>query len=207
MKVKIIIADDHQLFIDGIKSILTNEIGISIVGEANNGLQVIQLLESGICADVILTDIRMPVMNGIATTRLLAKQFPKIPVLALSMYDQPSDIQEMLDAGALGYIVKNSGKQELIKAIHALHQGRKYLSKDLEQYQLEGGRTGSKQYPLSRREKQIVALIAKGRTSHQIAEELHISKLTVDSHRKNIYKKLGLKTVAGLIKFALEERR
>lgn len=205
MNISIVIADDHQLFIDGIKSILIKEIGISIVGEANNGLQLLQILESGIKPDIILTDIRMPIMNGISATRIISKKFPAIPILVLSMYDQLSDIQEMIDAGAKGYIAKNTDKKELIAAIHIISQGKRYIGAQLADIHVLQEGESYKRHPLSKREKQIVALVAKGRTSVQISHELNISKLTVDSHRKNIYKKLGIKNVAGLIRFGLEE--
>lgn len=202
--IKIIIADDHQMFIDGIKSILSREIGVDIVGEANNGMQLIKLVESKKDIDVVLTDIRMPVMDGIAATRTLSLKFPQIPVLALSMYNQGIDVQEMLDAGAKGYIVKNAGKQEMIKAIYALASKQPFFSDEIKSSLETMKYNKSKKRVLSRREIQITKLVAKGRTSTQIAQELHISKHTVDSHRKNIFKKLGLQNIAGLVKYGLE---
>ena len=129
MTITIIIADDHQLFIDGIKSILNKSIDIKTVGEANNGLEVLKLLENGIEPDVILTDIRMPVMDGIALTKEVTKNYPKVKVLALSMYDQTADVIEMLNAGAKGYVTKNVGKTELNKALYTLIKGNTTLVK------------------------------------------------------------------------------
>jgi len=204
MNIEVIITDDHQLFIDGIKSILKTEIGISIIGEANDGLQLIKLLDKGLNPDVILMDIRMPVMDGITTTRVLAKDHSDIAVLALSMYDQESDVIEMMEAGAKGYIVKNAGKKEMLEAIYALHSKRSYFSKKIkDSLKHYHERKNSKSRTLTRRETQIIDLIGKGRTSQQIAVELCISKLTVDTHRKNIHKKLRIATNAGLIKYAL----
>lgn len=205
MTINLIIVDDHQLFIDGIKSILSTEIGISVIGECHNGLEVIQLLEKGLLPDIIMTDIRMPIMNGIACTRAIAHSHPDIPVLALSMFDQEEDIIEMLEAGARGYIVKNTGKEEMLEAIYALHRKEEYYSPELSDKVKKYRQTKeiSVQHPLSRREREILSLIAKGSTSVQIAKSLNISKLTVDTHRKNIHKKLGIKSNTGLVKYAI----
>lgn len=208
MTIKIIIADDHQLFIDGIKSILSTELGITFIGQAKDGLELINLVEKGDeKPDVILTDIRMPVMDGIVATRVLSKKYPKIPILALSMFDQEADVIDMLDAGVSGYIVKNAGKEEMLEAIYTLHRKKQYFSKELKgrlfHYQKD---KGEKKKLLTRREKEIVSLIAKGRTSLQISQELNISKLTVDTHRKNIHKKLRIISNAGLVRYALEEK-
>lgn len=207
MTIKIIIADDHQLFIDGIKSILKIEIGVTFIGEAKDGLELLNLVEKGDKPNVILTDIRMPVMDGIVATRVLSKKYPNIPILALSMFDQESDVIEMMEAGASGYIVKNAGKEEMLEAIYTLHRKEQYFSKELrgKLFHYQKSNVGDKK-ALTRREKEIVSLIAKGRTSVQISQELNISKLTVDTHRKNIHKKLGIASNAGLVRYALEEK-
>lgn len=205
MKIRIVIADDHQLFIDGLKSILSQEIGIQVIGEANNGLELIRLLNQTSAPDLILTDIRMPVMDGIQACREITAKYPGIPVMALSMYDQPSDIAEMVDAGAKGYLLKNADKEQMIRAIYSLHKFRHYFSPELTRIVAKHKTSAEqKSLPLTRREKEILNSIAKGRTSLQIAQELHISKLTVDTHRKNMLKKLGISTTAGLIKYALQ---
>ena len=206
MNIKIFIADDHQLFIDGIKSILQKEIDIEVIAEAANGLEVLQLLEKDIQPNIIITDIRMPVLDGISLTKQLTKDYPKIKVLALSMYDQTADVIEMLDAGAKGYVTKNVEKSELVKAIHTLIKGDYFFSdnlpKDIEDWfskeQIEI------QAVLTRREKEILGLLAKGRTSLQMANQLKLSKYTIDTHRKNIHKKLGIKTNAGLVNYAIK---
>lgn len=206
MKIKIIIADDHQLFIEGIKSILSHELNITIIAEASNGLELIKELEKGKIPDIIITDIRMPVMDGISVTRIITKDFPNIPVLALTMFDQGTDVFEMLEAGAKGYITKDADKKELVAAIHALVNGEKYFGKNLPEnvnnwIEPESGNT---QLELTRREKEILELLAKGRTTLQMAKELKLSKFTIDTHRKNIHKKLGIKTNAGLVNYALK---
>ncbi len=205
MIIDIVIADDHQLFIDGIKSILSEEIGISIIGEANNGLELIQLIENGIKPHIILTDIRMPILDGITATRMLSKSHPKIHILALSMYDQSIDVIEMLEAGAKGYVTKNVERKELVLAIHTLIKGEYYFSKNLPKdikawFERENN---PKEKNLTRREKEILLLLAKGRTSTEMATELKISKYTIDTHRKNIHKKLGIKSNTGLVNYVL----
>ena len=205
MNIDIIIADDHQLFIDGIKSILLDEIGITVIGEVNNGLELIQLIEDGTIPSIILTDIRMPVLDGITATRILHKNHPKIPILALSMYDQSIEVIEMLEAGAKGYVTKNVDKAELITAVHTLIRGEYYFSrnlpKDIEDWFHSENDSNDK--PLTRRETEILHLLAKGRTSIEMAKQLKISKYTIDTHRKNIHKKLGIKSNTGLVNYAL----
>ncbi len=207
MNIKIIIADDHQLFIDGIKSILAKEMDLTIIGEANNGLEIIKLLEKGVQPDIIITDIRMPIIDGIAVTKILKKDYPKIPILALSMYDQSADVIEMLEAGAKGYLTKVVAKKELIHAIQTLVKGEYYFCKDLPKDIKNWFKTepSTAVKSLTRREKEILQLIAKGRTTVQIAAQLKLSRFTVDTHRKNIHNKLGIKTNTGLVNYALRE--
>ncbi|QHI38136.1 Transcriptional regulatory protein DegU [Kordia antarctica] len=207
MNVNIIIADDHQLFIDGIKSILVNEIGISIIGEANNGLVLYKLIEDGLIPDVVLTDIRMPILDGVSVTKMLYKNFPKIKVLALSMFDQSVDVIEMLEAGAKGYVTKNVEKATLIQAIHTVTKGEYYISENLpkEIQHWFKKKSVTIEGTLTRREKEILRLLAKGRTTIEMAQQLKISKFTIDTHRKNIHKKLGIKSNTGLVNYALKK--
>lgn len=204
--IRLIIADDHQLFIDGIRSILNQEVGVEIVDEANNGLDLLKKLETLQDIDVILIDIRMPVVDGIAATKLIRKQYPQLKVLAVSMYDQPADVLEMMEAGAQGYVTKNVDKKELVEAIHSLINGKRYVSKNLPE-DARAWLNKQPQYdqvPLTKREQEILGLIARGRTSLQIASQLKLSKHTVDTHRKNIHKKLGIKSNTGLVSYALK---
>lgn len=205
MNIKVIIADDHQLFIDGIRSILSGELGISIIAEASNGLELIKLLEAGKHPDIILTDIRMPIMNGVNATKIITKSYPNIPVLALTMFDQSADVYEMLEAGARGYVTKEVNQEELLLAIHSLIGGKIYFSSklpiDIEAwYRLD---KHTEQIALTKREIEILRLLTRGRTTLQMAQELQLSKFTIDTHRKNIHKKLGTKSNAALINYAL----
>ena len=205
MSIRIIIADDHKLFTNGLTSILSKEIGITIIGEANNGLEIIKLLEKDYKPDIIITDIRMPIIDGISLTKILSKDYPNIPVMALSMYDQSDDVIEMLEAGAKGYLTKVVEKKELLHAIHTIVKGEYYLEKRLPK-DIKKWYDNEHNYDvkiLTRREKEILQLITKGRTTIQIAQQLELSRFTIDTHRKNIHQKLGIKTNTGLVNYAL----
>ena len=206
MKIKVAIADDHKLFIDGIKSILSKKTDIEVVIEALNGLELLKAIEKGQNPDIILIDIRMPIMDGIVATRILTKNYPHIPVLALSMFDQSADVFEMLEAGAKGYVTKEVEKEELIMAIKRLTSGKKYFSKNLNEdfNNWSSDTINVENITLTRREKEILVLLAKGRTTLQMAQELKLSKFTIDTHRKNIHKKLGIKSNTGLVNYAIK---
>ena len=178
MNIKVIIADDHKIFIDGLKSILSKKIGITIIGEANNGLEIIKLLENDYRPDIVITDIRMPIIDGISLTKILSKDYPNIPVLALSMYDQSTDVIEMLEAGAKGYLTKVVEINELIQAIQTIVKGEYYFGKNLPKDIREWFNTehDSDVKILTRREKEILQLIAKGITTIQMAQQLKISR-------------------------------
>jgi len=202
----VVIADDHQMFIDGIRSILDNVSDITIVGEAKDGLELIKAVEKE-NPDIVLTDIRMPGMDGIAAVKYITENYSNIPVLALSMFDQEEEVIDMLKAGAAGYIIKKAGKDELVTAIHKLVNRGHYYSASISakvNKWLENPDTIVKATPLTKRERQILMFIAEGKTSHQISKSLKISKYTVDTHRKNIHKKLDIKTNTGLVKYVLE---
>lgn len=206
MIIKVAIADDHQMFIDGIRSILEKVSEITIIAEAKDGLQLIKAVEKE-QPDVVLTDIRMPGMDGIAATKYLKENYSSIPILALSMFDQEEEIIEMLKAGASGYIIKKAGKEELVTAIKKLMRRGNYYSASISgkvSRWLENPELSERSSPLTKREREIVKLIANGKTSQQIAKSLKISKYTVDTHRKNIHKKLDIKTNTGLVKYVME---
>ena len=144
-------------------------------------------------------------MDGIAATRVLTKDFPDIPILALTMFDQSADVYEMLEAGAKGYVTKEVNQSELVLAIHTIISGKKYFSSklpdDIENwFRLNNN---DEKVALTKREKEILKLLSRGRTTMQMALELKLSKFTIDTHRKNIHKKLGIKSNAGLINYAL----
>jgi Response regulator containing a CheY-like receiver domain and an HTH DNA-binding domain len=147
----------------------------------------------------------MPIIDGIAVTKILSQEYPTIFILAVSMYDQRADVMEMVQAGARGYVTKDVEKKELITAIHTLMKGELYFSKklpfDIKDWLEAESDTNEKN--LTKREKEILQLLVKGRTSLEMADQLKISRYTIDTHRKNIHKKLGIKTNTGLVKYGI----
>lgn len=205
--VKILIADDHQMFIDGIAALLKDEQGIYITAHALNGYEVIEKLKSD-TPDIILMDIGMDGLNGIEVTGLITKVYPKIRVIALTMYDDHNRITKMLKAGAKGYVLKNTSKDELLNAINTVKSGESYFSKQVSDSIIKENtqRTPNPISLLTKRELQIIQMIAKSMTSKEIADELSLSELTVSTHRKNAMQKLEIKNIAGLVKFVIENQ-
>lgn len=209
-KINILIADDHQMFIDGIKALLRKDKNIVFVGEAHNGLEAITFLEQNPTVDLLIADINMPHMDGVELTKIIKLKYPHIKVLVITMHDDRQVIGEIILAEAEGYILKNTGKTELIKAIHSLMEGSTHYSSEILRImmsrikKLEETKTELK--PLTEREVEIIDLIVKELTTPQIAEKLFISPRTVDTHRKNIMQKTNSKTLVGLIKFAFRNQ-
>lgn len=206
--ISVIIADDHQMFIDGIKSLLEHQENIAISGEAKNGEEVIELLEKQ-QADIILMDINMPELNGVDATKIIHKKFPNVKVLMLTMHNTKEYIAQMVAAGASGYILKNTGKEELIMAIEALYRGENYYSKEVTARIMESMKPKREQnfvgeVELTDREKEVLKLIVQELTTTEIAEKLFISHHTVETHRKNLISKLNVKNTAGLVKYAFQ---
>lgn len=203
--IKLFIADDHQMFIDGIKALLQDIKYIHIVGEANTGNEVLQKLKNT-QVDIILLDIRMPDLNGIETATIISKSYPAIKILALTMYDDSNNITKMLKAGAKGYVLKNTSKDELIRAIQTLAEGNTFYSKQVVM-DVVNKNTNENTAPvlkLTKREIEVIKLIVKSMTNKEIAAQLFLSELTVKTHRQNVMQKLDLKNTAGLVKFAME---
>lgn len=200
--ITVAIAEDHQALIDGMMSYLEYEEDISIIGHANDGealLKIVRLKQP----KVVICDIRMPKMDGIVATTQIKKEFPHIHVLAFTMYDQDEAIRQMLDAGATGYILKNSPLKIVLEAIRALADNKTYYDAKLNIDQVS---KNSSKSILSRREKEILAVIAQRKTSQEIADLLFISKSTVDTHRKNMIQKLNLKGANELLGYAIEQK-
>ena len=200
--IKVVIAEDHQALIDGIKSYTKYESGIKIIGSANNGDALLHLVRTRLPA-VVLCDIRMPVMDGIEATRIITRQYPSTRVIAFTMFDQPKAIQQMLEAGASGYILKDSTLDIVLDAIRTVADGKTYFDKKVTLAPFD---KNSSKSVLSRREKEILQLIANGKTSNQIAETLFIGKNTVDTHRKNMIRKLGLSGSGELMRYAIDKK-
>lgn len=199
--IKIAIAEDHQALIDGMKVFLEYESDLKIVGEANNGDRLLDIVRSK-RPDVVLTDIRMPVMDGITAARHIKKEFPDCKIIAFSMFEQDEAMAQMQAAGASGYILKSSSLKKVLEAIRAVHRGETFFDTGL----LPVEKKASNDVQLSRREKEIVKLIGEGKTSQEIADTLFIGKATVDTHRKNILKKLNLQGKSELMRYAVERK-
>jgi DNA-binding NarL/FixJ family response regulator len=212
--IRVIIADDHQMFLDGINEIAASLPDVEVVATATNGEQVIHLLERMHC-DLAILDIHMPVQDGLTTTRLIKEQFPRVKVLILTMNNELSLIKSLLEAGALGYILKTNGREELARAIRIVASGLSYFSdavaQEMARQYLSANGTKAKAeenshaQQLSDREKEVVALVAREYSSVEIAELLFIAPTTVDTHRRNAMSKLGVKNLAGLVKYAIKQ--
>ncbi|MBN1339394.1 MAG: response regulator transcription factor [Bacteroidales bacterium] len=209
-KVRVIITDDHQIIIDGIRSILEGEEFIEITGEANNGRQALDLL-SLTGADIVLLDLEMPVMNGIETARLIKKGFPQVHIIILSMYLEKGLINKLIEMGADGYLLKNSDKSDLLAAIKKVMAGGKYFSSDITIALADKSASSAIHvsdaphgFDLTEREVEILKYIAEGFSNKEIGEKLFISHRTVDTHRTNLMKKIGVNNIAGLIRFAIK---
>jgi DNA-binding NarL/FixJ family response regulator len=201
--IKIFIVDDHQMIIEGLKSLLQNEVTIQVVGSATNAEKCLQFFTSK-TADVILMDINLPETNGIELCEIMTKKYPKIKIIALSTFNQGSYVRKMMESGADGYLLKNANKHEILKAVDAVLSGHKYLTIEAERALRYENDIQNKIPKLTKREKEVLNLIIDGLTNHQISEKLFICIDTVDSHRKNLHSKLNVNNTAMLIKFATE---
>ncbi|MXN90201.1 response regulator [Flavobacterium sp. Sd200] len=199
--IQLVIAEDHQSLIDGLKIFFEYENDIKIVGEANNGESLLEIVRSK-KPDVVLTDIRMPKMDGIAATRIIKKEFPACKVIAFSMFEQEEAIVQMQSAGASGYILKNASLKIVLAAIRAVMRGETFFDDAIP----ATNHASENEVHLSKREEEILRLIGKGKTSHEIAEILFIGKTTVDTHRKNILKKLNLQGKTELLRYSMEKK-
>lgn len=210
-KIKVLIADDHKIVRVGLRGILEREEDITVVGEAEDGNEVLDILK-GTVTDVVLMDIDMGRTNGIATTQKVKASYPDVQVLALTMHEEQGHIVGMLEAGASGYLLKNAGREELLAAVHTVVKGDSYFSNQVSATLLQAltnvkrrSAPANSNTPLSDREIEVLQLIAKEYSNGEIAEKLFISIRTVDTHRRNILEKLQLKNTAGLVKYAIEK--
>jgi DNA-binding NarL/FixJ family response regulator len=212
MTTRLLLADDHTILRDGIRSLLSAEPDLDIVGEATNGAEVLALLEHT-PADVVLMDVQMPVLDGFATMPELRRRFPEVKVLVLTMLDHENYVARMLDAGALGYVLKNAAISEITYAIRTVAAGGPFLCTEIGMNMLyravanaslltpeNGGHSSAE---LTARELEVLKLIAEGLTNGEIADKLFTSKRTIETHRQNIIGKTQAKNTAALIKLAV----
>ena len=200
--VRVVIADDHPMVAEGIEAILEGYDDITVVATLSNGQQVIDRLDR-LNPDVILMDLNMPGMNGLTATEIILERRPETRVLVLSMHDSPEYIATALSHGARGYVLKDVPTEEIKLAIDCVMRGERYLCTGAEGALAPADTEGLRE-PLTNREQTILLQLAQGRSNKEVALELDISVRTVETHRKNIKRKLGISSTAGLTRYALE---
>lgn len=209
-KKRILIVDDHQLIIDGLRGFIESNSDYLIIGEANTGTDAIRLA-TVLSPDLILMDIEMPEMSGIQACQEIKKSFPKIKIIIVSMHNEKQLIKKLIDQGADGYLLKNSHQKEVMDAIEKVLNNQIYLSQDVTLSLLDKSQVKSAHgsdvttiAQLTEREVEILKLVAQGMTNKEVGDNLNISHRTVDTHRTNLMKKLDVTNVAGLIRFAFK---
>ncbi|RMF37384.1 MAG: DNA-binding response regulator [Chloroflexi bacterium] len=209
-KIRVLIADDHAIVRAGIRSLLEDYADIEVVGEASSGCEAIEQTLR-LRPDVVLMDIAMHDLSGLEATRAIKAQAPQVNVLALTMHDREEYFFAMLKAGALGYVLKESGPEELLAAIRAVHRGEAFLSPRVTKAILDDYLDRQADAPSSRynsltlREKEVLRLAAEGKTTREMAEILHLSPKTVEKHRSSMMRKLGLHNLSELIRYAIRK--
>ena len=208
--ISLVIADDHEIFRDGLALMLSKQEGLTLAGQAENGRQLIELVKE-LQPDIIITDIKMPLMSGIEATRLLLQQFPGLKIIALSMFDEEHLIVDMLEAGAKGYLLKNADKKEILEAIDAVYGDNNFycrhtsarLASMIVKRKLDPFKKKN-EILFSDREKEIIRLICRQMTAQEIGDQLFLSKRTVEGYRTRIMEKMEAKNTAGVVIFALK---
>ena len=206
MAIRILIADDHGVVAEGLKHLVEAQPDMEVIACVGDGREAVQQARES-QPDVVLMDLSMPELNGADATRAILERDPKCRVIVLSMYAQREYVRRALKAGAAGYVVKRSAAKEVVDAIRAVHAGQRYLSPRVADVVLEDY-TDDKQDDLlarlSAREREVLQLLAEGRTGAQIAERLSLSQKTVETYRARLVEKLGIRDLAGLVRFAIQ---
>jgi len=210
MAVRVFIADDHAVVRDGLRFILEAESDIEVVGDAADGRQAVRGVKK-LCPDVVVMDIAMPELNGIEATRQVRESCPSTQVIILSVYSTTEHIVRSLEAGAKGYLLKESAGQDVVKAVREVHAGRRYFCQSISEKavgdyvrQRQKAHIMSPLESLSSREREILQLVVEGKTSAEIAETLYLSPKTVETYRSRLMQKLRIRDVPGLVKFAIQ---
>lgn len=204
-QIKVLLADDQQLFVDGMQAVLANEKDIKVVGCAYDGEAVLEFLEKN-QADIVVLDIEMPKLDGIEVAKVIRKKYPKLKILVLSMYNRKHFILNLMNLGVSGYILKNRSKEELVNAIHTVQTGKAYYGLDvLEELSKNKTVLNQEEVKLSKRQKEILVKIAEGYTVKQISDKLFISEPTVNTHKRNLLKKLNVPNEKFLVRYAIRE--
>ena len=206
MPIRILIADDHGVVAEGLKQLVEAEADMQVVALVGDGREAVQQARDS-QPDVVLMDLSMPELNGADATRAILQRDPKCRVIVLSMYAQREYVRRALKAGAAGYVVKRSAAKEVVEAIRAVHAGQRYLSPRVADVVLEDYSDDKQDDPLARlsaREREVLQLLAEGRTGAEIAQRLSLSQKTVETYRARLVEKLGIRDVAGLVRFAIQ---
>jgi two-component system, NarL family, response regulator NreC len=208
-KIKVLICDDHAMFREGIKAIVGAHPQFKIVGEASEGYQAVNLA-ANLHPDVVLMDISMPGLKGFEATRRIHRRQPNVSIVILTIYEDDSLVARCLEAGAVGYVLKDTAPEQLIYAIEAASRGERYLSprvlRGVVSAYLIGGKVRTKYESLTDREREILTLLAEGLPFKDVAERLNLSVKTVDAHKVNLMRKLGIHDRTGLVRYAIREK-
>jgi two-component system, NarL family, response regulator NreC len=205
MPIRILIADDHGVVAEGLKSLAEAEPGIEVVGIVADGREAVKHARES-KPDVVVMDMSMPELNGADATQAILQNDPTCRVIVLSMYAEREYVRRALKAGAMGYVIKRSAAKELVDAIRAVHAGQRYLSPRVADVMIEAGADDKDDLlsKLSMREREVLQLLAEGNTGAEIAQRLSLSQKTVETYRARLVEKLGIRDVAGLVKFAIQ---
>jgi DNA-binding NarL/FixJ family response regulator len=214
-KIKIVLADDHKIVRDGLKHLLNSAFGIEVVGEASNGRELLDLIGE-LNPDVVVVDISMPILNGVEATRKITELYPRVRIVVLSMHSERYFVENVFNAGAISYVLKDSAFSELIQAVESAYVKKAYFSSGISNLILrkflsveeavDSEEGGEKLFQkLSGREREIIQLISEGKNTKEMAHLLHLSTKTIETHRRNIMNKINCRGVADLTRFAIKE--
>jgi DNA-binding NarL/FixJ family response regulator len=207
MSIRVLIADDHGVVAEGLKHLVEAQADMEVIGVVADGREAVQSARD-LQPDVVVMDLSMPELNGADAARAILARDPKCRVIVLSMYSQREYVRRALKAGAAGYVVKGSAAKELVEAIRAVHAGQRYLSPRVADVVLEDYTDDKREDPLARlsaREREVLQLLAEGKTGAEIAQRLSLSQKTVETYRARLVEKLGIRDLAGLVRFAIQK--
>lgn len=204
LRLRVVLADDHTIVREGLAALLGRSPGIEVVGTANTGLEAVRAART-LAPDVLVTDISMPDLNGIEATRAIRERDERVAIVVLSMHSSSEHVARAFAAGANGYVLKDAASEEIVAAVRTVASGGRYLSQELEDAPATPGTSSSSPLAsLSARERQVLQLVVEGRSSAQIALQIHLSPKTVETYRSRLMKKLGVTDLPALVKFAVQ---
>ena len=212
-KIRVLLADDHYIVRNGIRTLIEGNEDMEVVGEASDGIEALEKVKN-YSPDVLVMDISMPKLNGLDAAELVNKQYPQTKTLILSIYDNDDYVLKAIEVGALGYLLKDTSRDELLKAVRTVALGEKYFSGTVSSIIVNGylhkarmpESINSSKLKLSKKEKEVLKLIIQGMNSREIAEKLALSVRTIDNHRANMMKRVGVRNAAELVKLAIEKK-